>query len=233
MAASSSGLKTDVAGSAPAALMSSNTEASQEKVSRADGTCTQAKCHPGYDHPSPYHFLHRIPAVRSLEVPSPALRGPGSRKVIQNAKTCEVHPSSPAHIHSGPGLGLPPASALLRPAAQKATSRSAMPRARTGRAQAAAPWHRRSLWGTEHELNSTANMPPAPSQPQATHPAAGSRLAGAHAVEHKCICAAPAAPPFPAWPWSSASSAAPRPRFYVESSMVRLPPRELHPFFPS
>lgn len=48
MAASSSGLKTDVAGSAPAAFMSSNTEASQEKVSRADGTCTQAKCHPGY-----------------------------------------------------------------------------------------------------------------------------------------------------------------------------------------
>lgn len=51
MAASSSGLKTDVGGSAPAALMSSNTEASQEKVSRADGTCTQAKCHPSIPTP--------------------------------------------------------------------------------------------------------------------------------------------------------------------------------------
>lgn len=47
MAASSSGLKTDVGGSVPAALMSSTTEASQEKVSRAEGTCRTGQMSPG------------------------------------------------------------------------------------------------------------------------------------------------------------------------------------------
>lgn len=64
MAVSSSGLKTDAAGSAPAALMSSSTEASQEKVSRADGTCTQAKCHTGYDAIHP-HTTFSIGSLQS------------------------------------------------------------------------------------------------------------------------------------------------------------------------
>ena len=46
MAASSAGLKTDFAGSAPAALISSNTEASQEKVNKAEGTCKEGTMSP-------------------------------------------------------------------------------------------------------------------------------------------------------------------------------------------
>jgi hypothetical protein len=40
MATRSSGFRTDESGSAPAALMSSSTAVSQEKVRRAEGTCS-------------------------------------------------------------------------------------------------------------------------------------------------------------------------------------------------
>lgn len=80
MAASSSGLKTDFAGSAPAALISSNTEASQEKVSRAEGTCkgrqnvTWDVILPMMTCPHPTFTTIQIPSVSSLKVSSPSYR---------------------------------------------------------------------------------------------------------------------------------------------------------------
>lgn len=75
MAASNSGLKTDVAGSAPAALMSSNTEASQEKVSRAEGTCRADRMSPGrYDTtPNP---MTAVVTPDSLPTPPSPYRSP-------------------------------------------------------------------------------------------------------------------------------------------------------------
>lgn len=80
MAASSSGLKTDFAGSAPATLISSNTEASQEKVSRAEGTCkgrqniTWDIMLPMMTCPHPIFTTIQIPSVSSLKVSSPSYR---------------------------------------------------------------------------------------------------------------------------------------------------------------
>lgn len=77
MVASSSGLKTHVAGSVPAALMSSNTEASQEKVSRAEGTCRAGSVSYWLSYDIQMTCPHvtitttvQIPSVGSLEVPS-------------------------------------------------------------------------------------------------------------------------------------------------------------------
>ena len=44
MADRSSGFRIDVSGWVPAALMSSSTAASHEKVRRAEGTCSRVRC---------------------------------------------------------------------------------------------------------------------------------------------------------------------------------------------